>query len=148
MKLGRTGLLVSRLSLGTMTFGAVPDAANPMSTVDTASAANLVSQAIDAGINFFNCAASYARGEAEVQFGRAIQGRRKDIVIATKVGFRSGRALINAGLSRREIIKGCEESLTRLGTDWIDLFEPHKIDPLTPLDEIIEALDRLVQDGK
>jgi len=148
MKLGQTGLLVSRLSLGTMTFGAGTQSAYAMSTVDEGAAANLVAQALDTGINFFNCAGTYSGGEAEVQFGRAIKGRRDDVIIATKVGFRSAPALHSAGLSRREIIRGAEASLKRLDTDWIDLFEPHKIDPVTPLDEVLEALDRLVQDGK
>ena len=148
-RLGETGLVVSRLALGSMTFGS---SSNPtfasVYKVDQAGADALVGSAIDAGINFFNSADVYADGESERMLGKAIGARRRDVVIATKVGNRMGPALIETGLSRRHLLAAAEGSLKRLGTDYIDVYLVHKVDTLTPVEETIEALEDLVRQGK
>ena len=148
-RLGDTGLVVSRLALGSMTFGS---SANPtfasVYKVDQAGADALIGHAIDAGINFFNSADVYADGESERMLGKAIGARRKDVVIATKVGNRMAPALIETGLSRRHLLAAAEGSLKRLGTDYIDVYLVHKVDTLTPVEETIEALEDLVRQGK
>jgi aryl-alcohol dehydrogenase-like predicted oxidoreductase len=148
-RLGETGLIVSRLALGSMTFGS---SSNPVFAsvykVDQTGADALVGRAIDAGINFFNSADVYADGESERILGKAIGTKRKEVVIATKVGNRMGPSLIEAGLSRRHILAAAEGSLTRLGTDYIDVYLVHKVDTLTPVEETIEALEDLVRQGK
>jgi aryl-alcohol dehydrogenase-like predicted oxidoreductase len=146
-RLGDTGLVVSRLCLGVMTFG-VNTANAALGKVDQNLATQMVDAAIDAGINFFDTADVYSGGQSEEMLGRALGARRKDVVIASKLGFRTGAAFTDAGLSRRRIIAACEASLKRLNTDYIDLYQAHKEDAVTPLDESLEAFDRLVQDGK
>jgi len=149
-RLGETGLIVSRLSFGTMTFGAGDgkSASSAVYKVDQAGADRLVAQAIDTGINHFNSADAYAGGQSEVMLGKALGARRRDVVLSTKVGNRTGEALVHGGLSRRQIMASAEASLKRLGTDYIDVYLTHKIDPHTPLDETLAAFDALVQDGK
>lgn len=148
-RLGDTGLVVSRLAFGSMTFGS---AANPIFAsvykVDQSGADALVGRAIDSGINFFNSADVYAGGDSERMLGKAIGTRRHEVVIATKVGNRTGPSLVETGLSRRHILAAAEASLTRLGTDYIDVYLVHKADTLTPVDETIEALEDLVRHGK
>jgi aryl-alcohol dehydrogenase-like predicted oxidoreductase len=148
-RLGDTGLIVSRLALGSMTFGT---ASNPVFAsvykVDQSGADALVGRALDAGINFFNSADVYADGGSERILGKALGARRKEVVIATKVGNRMGPSVIEAGLSRRHILSAAEGSLTRLGTDYIDVYLVHKVDTLTPIEETIEALEDLVRQGK
>jgi aryl-alcohol dehydrogenase-like predicted oxidoreductase len=147
--LGASGLVVSRLAFGVMTFGKGSD--SPLSiiaTVEQAQANSLVAQAFDAGINYFNTADVYAGGASEEMLGAALGKRRGDAVIGTKVGLRMDRSLMNAGLSRRHVIASCEASLRRLGTDWIDLYLAHVDDALTPQDEVVEAFEQLVRDGK
>jgi aryl-alcohol dehydrogenase-like predicted oxidoreductase len=148
-RLGDTGLLVSRLALGTMTFG--EGATGPLASlykVDQAGADRLVAQAIDAGVNYFNTADMYAGGRSEEMLGHALHGRRASAVIATKVGNRTGPALVDQGLSRHHILAAAEASLRRLATDWIDVYLVHRLDPYTPVEETLEALDRLVRQGK
>ncbi|HZF16282.1 MAG TPA: aldo/keto reductase [Steroidobacteraceae bacterium] len=148
-RLGDSGLVVSRLAFGSMTFGVVPTGPfASVSKVDQAGANNLVARAIDGGINFFNGADVYAGGEAEKILGKAIGAKRKEVVIATKVGNRMGPSLIETGLSRRHIHAACDGSLARLGTDYIDVYLVHKVDPITPIEETIEALEDLVRQGK
>jgi aryl-alcohol dehydrogenase-like predicted oxidoreductase len=148
-RLGETGLVVSRLAFGSMTFGS---AANPtfasVYKVDQAGADALVGRVLDAGINFFNTADVYAGGESERMLGKAIGAKRQEVVIATKVGNRMGPSLIESGLSRRHILAAAEGSLTRLGTDYIDVYLVHKVDTITPVEETIEALEDLVRQGK
>ncbi|MFM9977033.1 MAG: aldo/keto reductase [Sphingomonadaceae bacterium] len=144
--LGRTGLIVSRLSLGTMTFA---DAnASAVAKTSFADADAMVGRAIDAGINFFDTADVYAAGESETMFGKLIGDRRKDVVIATKAGWRMGAPLNNAGLSARHLFASIDASLTRLGTDHVDVYIAHRNDETTPLEETLAALDAIVRAGK
>ncbi|MFB6457629.1 aldo/keto reductase [Chitinophaga sp. Hz27] len=146
-KLGNTGLIVSRLSFGSMTFGSDPSIPSIYKvSMDEANA--MVTKAFDSGINFFDTADGYAGGQSEEMLGKLLAPKRKDVVIATKVGFRTGAPVTQAGLSRRHILYSCEQSLKRLGTDYIDLYILHKEDPFTPLEETLSALQSLVTAGK
>jgi len=148
-RLGGTGLIVSRFALGSMTFGSDPT--GPFAStykVDQAAANDLVARAIDAGVNYFNSADVYASGDSERILGKAIGAKRRQVVIATKVGNRMGPGLVEAGLSRRHVLAAAEASLERLGTDYIDVYLVHKVDALTPVEETIEALEALVRAGK
>jgi aryl-alcohol dehydrogenase-like predicted oxidoreductase len=148
-RLGETGLIVSRLAFGSMTFGSDPT--GPFAAtfkVDQAGANELVARAIDAGVNFFNSADVYAGGDSERILGKAIGAKRQQVVIATKVGNRMGTGLVETGLSRRHMHAAAEASLARLGTDYIDVYLVHKVDALTPIEETIGALEDLVRSGK
>jgi aryl-alcohol dehydrogenase-like predicted oxidoreductase len=144
-RLGNSGLVVSRLAFGAMTFGTgnIPS----IYKVDETNARALVDRALDAGINFFDTADAYAGGESERMLGRLLGTRRKDVVLTTKVGLRTGEGLVHTGLSRRHILASCEASLERLGTDYLDLYIVHRFDPHTPMEETLEALDQLVRRG-
>jgi aryl-alcohol dehydrogenase-like predicted oxidoreductase len=146
--LGETGLIVSRLAFGAMTFTAGNRDLAAVYKVDDKLADALVGQALDAGVTLFDTADAYAGGESETLLGRALKSRRDAVVIATKVGFRSGAPLTQSGLSRRHILWSVEQSLRRLGTDWIDLYIVHREDPLTPIEETVAALDAIVRAGK
>jgi len=148
-RLGNTGLVVSRLAFGSMTFGSV--SGGPFAStykVDQAAANDLVALAIDRGVNFFNSADVYAAGDSERILGKAIGKKRHEVVIATKVGNRMGPGLVQAGLTRRHILAAVDDSLERLGTDYIDVYLVHKVDTLTPIEETIEALEDIVRRGK
>lgn len=146
-RLGNTGLVVSRLAFGAMTFGNDPSITSVYKvTQDDAHA--MVNMALEAGINFFDTADGYSAGQSEIMLGKALAKRRQDVVIATKVGFRTGSPVTQAGLSKRHILFSCEQSLKRLNTDYIDLYILHKEDPYTPLEETLSALDMLVRAGK
>lgn len=145
--LGSTGLIVSRLALGTMTFSA-GSGNSAVARTREASASDLVARAIDAGINFIDTADVYAGGESEQILGRAIAGRRDDIVIATKAGWRTGQALNRSGLSARHLLWSVDQSLKRLATDYIDVYIAHRDDAHTPLEETLQALDAIVRAGK
>jgi aryl-alcohol dehydrogenase-like predicted oxidoreductase len=147
-RLGDTGLIVSRLALGTLTFGEGQGALASLYKVDQAGAQRLVGQALDAGVNYFNTADVYCEGRSEEMLGRALGARRKQSVIATKVGHRTGAALLEQGLSRRHILAAVESSLKRLGTDWIDVYLLHRLDPYTPVEETLAALEQLIVAGK
>jgi aryl-alcohol dehydrogenase-like predicted oxidoreductase len=116
--------------------------------VDQKAANDLVARAIEGGINFFNSADVYAGGESERILGKAIGAKRRDVVIATKLGNRMSPALIDSGLSRQHVFAAANASLERLGTDYIDVYLVHKVDTLTPIEETIEALEDLVRAGK
>ena len=146
-KLGSTGLIVSRLALGTMTFSAGSGNA-ALARTREADAANLVGRAIDAGINFIDTADVYAAGESEEILGRAIAGRRDDVVIATKAGWRTGTPLNRSGLSAIHLHWSVEQSLRRLGTDYVDVYIAHRDDAHTPIEETLQALDAIVRAGK
>jgi aryl-alcohol dehydrogenase-like predicted oxidoreductase len=148
-RLGDTGLIVSRLAFGSMTFGSSTNPAfAAVYKVEQTGADALVGRALDAGITFFNSADAYAAGESERMLGAALGTKRKEVVIATKVGNRTGPGLIETGLSRGHILAAAEGSLRRLGTDYIDVYLVHKVDTLTPIEETIEALEDLVRQGK
>ena len=147
IRLGNTGLIVSKLSLGAMTFGSDPSMTS-VYKVDEDNANAMVRKALDAGINFFDTANGYSGGQSEIMLGRALAEKREDVVIATKVGFRGSPAISASGLSRGQILSSCEGSLRRLGTDYIDLYIAHRDDIYTPLEETLEAFDLLVKTGK
>src|SRR5262245_59659587 len=148
-RLGDTGLIVSRVALGAMTFGSAAGTIfENISKVDQKLANELVSRALDAGINHFNTADVYTGGQSEEFLAKALGTRRKDVVISTKVGFRSGAALLHQGLSRHHILSSAEDSLQRLNTDYIDVYLVHRLDPYTPIEETVDALDSLVRSGK
>jgi aryl-alcohol dehydrogenase-like predicted oxidoreductase len=140
-QLGRTGVSVSPLCLGAMMFGAW---GNP----DHDESIRIIHRALDAGINFVDTADVYSRGESEEIVGKALQGRRDAVVLATKVHGAMGDDPNQKGNSRRWIMQECEASLRRLGTDWIDLYQIHRWDPETDHDETLAALTDLVQAGK
>ncbi|MCR4283154.1 MAG: aldo/keto reductase, partial [Bauldia sp.] len=144
--LGRSGLKVSAITMGTMTFGRAKDGV--LGSVDTKDAKKQIDQCLDAGVNLIDTADVYARGASEEIVGEALGKKRGDVLIATKVRFAMGPGPNDKGLSRHHIVAGCEASLKRLRTDWIDLYQVHQWDGMTPLEETMEALDRLVQDGK
>lgn len=146
--LGNTGLVVSRLAFGAMTFTAGNKSIAAIYKVGGELADQLVGRALDAGITFFDTADAYAGGESETLLGRALKPHRDRVVIATKAGFRFGQALTQTGLSRRHILWSVDQSLQRLGTDWIDVYIAHREDPLTPVEETLAALDATVRSGK
>jgi aryl-alcohol dehydrogenase-like predicted oxidoreductase len=146
-RLGSSGLNVSVLSLGTMGFGTT-GGFERVGTVDVDGAREQVAMCLDAGVNLFDTADMYSRGASEEVLGQALAGHRDDILLATKVRFPMGEGPNDAGLSRHHIIRSCEASLRRLGTDWIDLYQLHERDGVTPPEETLEALDLLVQQGK
>jgi aryl-alcohol dehydrogenase-like predicted oxidoreductase len=138
---GATGWSVSELALGTMMFGAM---GNP----DHSDAARIINRALDAGINFVDTADVYSGGESEVIVGEAIAGRRDEVVLATKFGLPMGEDPNSGGASRRWIVRAVEDSLRRLGTDRIDLYQLHRYDWSTDLSETLTALDDLIRAGK
>jgi aryl-alcohol dehydrogenase-like predicted oxidoreductase len=149
--LGNTGLLVSKLCFGTMTFGDGRGLFKGISAVDQAGADELVKTAIDGGINFFDTADNYTEGESEKILGQSLKNlniARQRVVIATKVYSRVGPGRNDIGASRGHIMDGVEASLRRLQTDHIDLYQIHGDDSVTPLQETLRALDTLVQQGK
>lgn len=145
--LGNSGLKVSELCIGTMTFGS-SGKVNEIGQITQAEADALTDMAIDAGINFFDTADVYSGGASEVVLGKALGSRRKDVIIGTKVRFPMSNNINETGLSRHHIIESCEKSLKRLGTDYIDLYQIHGIDPGTPVEETLRALETLIQSGK
>lgn len=147
-RLGQSGLVVSRLAFGAMTFSGGNREIASLYKVGAELADELVGAALDAGVNFFDTADAYAGGESETLLGAALKSRRSEAVIATKVGFRSGAPLTQSGLSRRHILWSVDQSLKRLGTDWIDAYIVHREDPFTPLEETLQALDDVVRAGK
>lgn len=146
-RLGRSGLFVSSLTLGTMTFGG-SGPFDKVGATDVAGATRQVDMCLDAGVNLFDTADIYSSGRSEEILGQAVSGRRDQLLIATKVRFRTGEGPNGAGLSRHHIVRACEESLRRLGTDYIDLYQAHEWDGTTPLEETLEAFDTLVRSGK
>ena len=146
-QLGQSGLLVSELCFGTMSFGA-KGYWEVVGGLDQAAAQRLVDITIDGGINFFDTADVYSHGLSEEILGKTLQGKRDQVVLATKVRGRMSANINDVGLSRHHIIQSCENSLKRLGTDYIDLYIVHSFDFMTPLEETLSALDDLVRQGK
>ncbi len=148
--LGNTGLKVSELCLGTMTFGG-KGYWTAIGKLDQEPVDELVKRSVEAGINFIDTANVYSEGLAEERTGQAIKNlglNRDGLVIATKVRGKMGEGPNQMGLTRKHIIEQAEESLKRLGTDYIDLYQIHGYDPLTPLEETLRAMDDLVRSGK
>jgi 1-deoxyxylulose-5-phosphate synthase len=146
IRLGNTGLRVSRLCLGTMTFGSHADEIESMSILDAAT---------DAGVNFIDTANRYPsdasderKGTTERIIGKWLKGRRECFIVTTKAGGPMGPMPWDAGTSRKHLLGAIDASLARLGTDYVDLFQLHRDDPSTPLDETLEALDTIVRTGR
>ena len=149
VRLGSTGMKVSRLCLGCMTFGQPERGAHPW-TLDADKSLPIIRQALEAGINFFDTANSYSEGTSEEILGEALRqyARRDEVVIATKVYNRMKSTPNGGGLSRKAIFNEIDQSLRRLGTDYVDLYQIHRWDPATPIDETLEALHDVVKAGK
>ncbi|MEV0588223.1 aldo/keto reductase [Nonomuraea sp. NPDC050310] len=139
--LGGTGIEVSVHCLGAMMFGAVGNS-------DHEDAVRIIHTALDHGVNFVDTADMYSQGESEVIVGKALKGRRDEVVLATKVHFQMGEGPNRGGNSRRWIVREVEESLRRLDTDWIDLYQIHRPDPTTDIEETLAVLTDLVRQGK
>jgi len=145
--LGASGLEVSVLSFGTMTMGGEGRFA-AMGTVQVEEARRQIDICLEAGVNVFDTADMYSFGKSEEVLSQALGARRKDIVLATKCFVRMEPGPNRAGLSRTHIVEACEASLRRLRTDYIDLYQAHNFDAITPLDETLRAFDDLIRDGK
>lgn len=147
-QLGNTGVFVSRICLGAMTFGGEGGIFEVIGGLRQHDVDTIVDNSLDAGVNFIDTANVYAGGESETMAGRALKGRRKDVVIATKVFGRMGPGANQVGLSRLHIMQEVEASLQRLNTDYIDLYQIHALDSLTPFEETLGAMTDLVRHGK
>lgn len=149
LKLGRSGLEVSKLSLGTMSFG-VPERGNTPWSLDEEQSRPIIKKALELGINFFSTANMYSDGTSEEILGRALKdfAHRDEVVIATKVFVPMRKGPNAMGLSRKAIMAEIDNSLRRLGTDYVDVYQIHRWDPNTPIEETMEALHDLVKAGK
>jgi aryl-alcohol dehydrogenase-like predicted oxidoreductase len=148
---GRTGLFVSELCLGTMTFGGKGGWWEAMGALGSKAVEEIIGTSLDAGVNFIDTADVYSEGESEELVGAALKalGRdREQIVVATKVRGRMGPGVNQVGLSRSHILHGIDASLKRLGLDHVDLYQIHGFDPATPIEETVRALDDVVRSGK
>jgi aryl-alcohol dehydrogenase-like predicted oxidoreductase len=146
--LGRSGLKVPALSFGTGTFGGSNEFFRAWGASDVAEATRLVDICLEAGVNLFDTADVYSDGLSETILGKAVAGRRGDVLISTKATFRMGPGPNDLGSSRYHLIKACEASLRRLGTDYIDIYHLHGFDALTPVGEVLSTLNQLVVSGK
>ena len=146
--LGRSGLKVPVLSLGTGTFGGSNEFFRAWGNTGVAEATRLVDICLEAGVNMFDTADIYSDGESEKILGAAIAGRRDKVLISTKATFKTGSGPNEVGSSRYHLIQACEASLRRLKTDYIDIYQMHGFDALTPVEETLSALNDLVQSGK
>jgi aryl-alcohol dehydrogenase-like predicted oxidoreductase len=146
-QLGHSGLRVSALTLGTMTFGGRDKFAS-VGTTDVEGATRQVDMCLDAGVNLIDTADVYSAGLSEEIVGTVLKGRRDRMLLATKARMPMGEGPNDAGLSRHHLIRSCEASLRRLGVDHIDLYQVHEWDGATPLEETLDALDHLVRSGK
>jgi aryl-alcohol dehydrogenase-like predicted oxidoreductase len=145
--LGKTGLQVSELCLGTANFGAT-GVYLQSGEITQKEADKIVGTALDSGLNFFNTAERYSYGRAEEFFGKALGSRRQEAIIIDKINPARKPGPNDGGLSRKHIIEGCEASLKRLGTDYVDIYEMHEFDTCTPLETSLRAMDDLVSQGK
>jgi aryl-alcohol dehydrogenase-like predicted oxidoreductase len=146
--LGRSGLKVPVLSFGTGTFGGGNAFFKAWGETDVVEAKRLIAICLDAGVNLFDTADVYSDGLSEEILGKAIEGKRGDLLLSTKTTFRLGKGPNDVGSSRSHILKSCEDSLRRLGTDYIDIYHMHGFDAQTPVDETLDALNTLVRSGK
>lgn len=147
-QLGGSGLQVPVLSFGTGTFGGKGEFFGGWGSTDVKEASRMIDICMEAGVNFFDTADVYSAGASEEILGRALEGKRNQALISTKATFTMGSGPNDKGSSRYHILKACEESLRRLGTDHIDLYHLHAFDALTPQEEVLKTLDQLVQSGK
>ncbi|WP_349263266.1 aldo/keto reductase [Steroidobacter sp.] len=147
-KLGRSGFSVPALSFGTATFGGAHEMMKTWGTTDVSQTTRLVDICLDAGLNMFDSANVYSDGVAEEILGAAIRGRRRQVIVSTKVGMRTGPGANDAGASRHALLQAVEGSLRRLGTDYIDLLQLHEFDAITPMEETLGTLNDLVWAGK
>lgn len=147
-QLGRSGLHVPALSFGTATFGGTNDFFKKWGATDVQEASRMIDVCLDAGVNFFDTADVYSQGSSEEILGQALKGKRDRALVSTKATFPMGDGPNDRGSSRYHIIRACEASLKRLGTDHIDVYFMHGFDGLTPVEETLSALDHLVQAGK
>ena len=147
-RLGRSGFMVPVLSLGTGTFGGSNEFFKAWGSTDVAEASRLVDICLEAGLSMFDTADIYSAGAAEEILGAAVKGRRDKVIISTKATFRLGDEPNDVGSSRFHLIRACEAALKRLGTDYIDLFQLHGYDAITPVEETLSTLDDLVRAGK
>ena len=148
--LGRSGLKIPVLSFGTGTFGGSNEFFRAWGSTDVKEATRLVDICLEAGVNLFDTADVYSDGFSETILGKAVAGRRCDVLISTKATFRMGNAKDpnDAGSSRYHLIRACEASLRRLGTEYIDIYHLHGFDALTPVEEVLSTLNQLVVSGK
>jgi aryl-alcohol dehydrogenase-like predicted oxidoreductase len=147
-QLGHSGLMIPALSFGTGTFGGTSEVSKHLGASGVEEATRLVSICLDAGVNLFDTADAYSDGASEEVLGKALDGRRDQALIATKSFFRVGPGPNDVGSSRQHLVRACEDSLRRLQTDYIDLYQLHNFDGLTPIEETLSALDDLVTSGK
>jgi aryl-alcohol dehydrogenase-like predicted oxidoreductase len=147
-RLGNSGFMVPVLSFGTGTFGGSGEFFKAWGSSDVAEATRLVDVCLDAGLSMFDSADVYSSGAAEEILGKAIKGRRDRVIVSTKGTFRSGSGANDVGSSRYHLINAVDASLRRLGTDYIDLYQLHGFDALTPVEETLGTLDALVKAGK
>jgi len=147
-QLGHSGLKVPALSFGTGTFGGGNEFFKAWGSSDVAEATRLVDVCLEAGVNLFDTADIYSDGLSETILGKAIAGRRQQVLISTKTAFRFGSGPNDVGSSRYHMIQACEASLRRLGTDYIDIYHLHGFDALTPVEEVLSTLNTLLTSGK
>ena len=147
-QLGGSGLKVPVLTFGTGTFGGSTDFFKPWGASDVKEATRLVDICLDAGLTMFDSADVYSMGQSEEILGKAIAGRRDRVLISTKGTFRNGDGPNDVGSSRMHLLDAVDKSLARLGTDYIDLYQLHGFDALTPIEEVVRTLDDLVRAGK
>lgn len=147
-QLGHSGLKVPALSFGTGTFGGGNEFFRAWGETDVKEAKRLIDVCLDAGVNLFDTADVYSNGLSEEILGKAVEGKRNEVLISTKTTFRVGDAANDVGSSRYHILRACEASLRRLGTDCIDIYHMHGFDALTPVEETLQTLDTLVKSGK
>jgi aryl-alcohol dehydrogenase-like predicted oxidoreductase len=147
-QLGYSGLKVPAISFGTGTFGGAGEFFKAWGSSDVAEATRLVDICLEAGVNLFDTADIYSQGVSEEILGKAVEGRRNQVLISTKATFPMGEGPNDKGSSRYHLIEACEASLRRLGTDHIDIYHLHGFDALTPAEEVLSTLDTLVKSGK
>lgn len=147
-QLGNSGLKVPVLSFGAATFGGTTPFFKAWGATQVEEATRMVNLCLDAGVNFFDTANVYSRGDSEIILGKALTGIRDKTLLSTKGTFTMGEGPNDQGSSRHHILKQCEDSLRRLNTDYIDIYHMHGFDAITPVEETLKTLENLIQSGK
>lgn len=147
-QLGASGLRIPVLSFGTATFGGSNEFFKAWGSTQVSEARHLIDICLEAGVNLFDTANGYSDGMAEEILGKTLEGRRSEVLISTKATFPTGTGPNDYGSSRQHLLKACDDSLRRLGTDYIDIYHMHGFDTHTPVDETLRTLDQLIQSGK